>query len=67
MLVEELIALLQKGNPKAEVVRKDHFGVPLEFHQSDFWFSGHPNHKYNDPKNCVFLEIHPPDIGPEPE
>jgi hypothetical protein len=67
MLVKELIAELQRGNPEAEIVRLGHFGEHFQFSKGDFWWFGHPNQKYDDLANCKFLQVDCPDIGEEPE
>lgn len=67
MTVEELIAHLQKGNPKAQVVRKGHFGEDHPMDKYGFLFCHQSDGKYDDPMKCQYLEIHPPDIGEEPD
>jgi hypothetical protein len=67
MLVEELIAHLQAGNPKAKVVRKGHFGEDYPMTVHDFPFRYQTDGRYDDPTKCQYLEVEPPDIGPEPD
>lgn len=66
MTVRDMIEMLQKGNPDAEVVTFGHFGEVYELRNSHIAWRAF-GHYEPDATKCEYLSITVPDIGPEPD